>query len=352
MKLKFFLILLLSTFALGQDLDLKRGINVDGILQYPPFESLTEADLDFFATISEAEFDFIRLLVNPKFFISDEIKAYDSLKLALQTAQDHDLKVIIALYLEDDDLLNLLTKSHDQDVYQVFLGRLAAWLHQQKFTSIALELLDEAFDPSRDDCEASEFGVFWQNYLENLVKTIRRGYKNLPLVISGLCFSSPGALMGLEPLTDRQIYYSFHYFEPTLFTQQGTDLYWFWQALDSIPYPADMSLMDRLLELLNRFDASKQAEAERKLRSYANSNFSSEQIFADFQELSDWAASHQVKLFLGAFGVNQRVHPSARQLWLDDVSHAAETLAIPWAVASWQGDYQLWQDAWLWEASR
>ncbi|GGJ39126.1 glycoside hydrolase family 5 protein [Deinococcus roseus] len=315
-------------------LTFQKGVNLEGWLQYPPFEALSKEHLSELQEVQKQGFDFVRVPIDPGFFLDqDSISAFDSLKSLLDTAQQNNLKVILDFFPDEDTLkLPILKEENSFQVYLALLEKFSEWL--KPFPEVALELMDEPFDPSRDDCEPSAF--HWEDLQNQMLSAVRKGNQDLTVVLSGDCFSGMDALMNLTPLQDKRVVYTFHYFERPIFTQQGTDLYGFTEHLKNVPYPASSMNPDQLLKTVPE---EQQSRVKERLEKYQG--FGSETIQREFAEVAAWSKDHQVAVLLGAYGVHQNAPAQDRQQWLQDVQAAAEKHGFAHAVWAWNGDYRM-----------
>jgi endoglucanase len=323
-------------------IQLRRGVNLDAWLQYPPFAALDNSHWPELQAIAQAGFDHVRLPINPQFIIDQQLAGAfsDSLTLFLQKAKANQLKVLVALAPEDELQLPVLQGGAALDVYLVALEKIAQSLANSDPKAVALELMTQPFDPQRDDCEPSGFD--WSGMQNKLLQAARRGAKHLTIVVSGLCYGHPDSLAYLKPLADANLLYSFQYFERNIFAKQGAAAFWLWKELSGIPYPAKSQTIKALLPaLLKRYPEKQRAQAQDKLERYGSSGFDAKVIAKELANAKAWADKNRVRLYLNAFGVRQSAPASDRAQWLGDVRSAAEKLALPWTVWSWQGEYGL-----------
>lgn len=313
-------------------LSLNRGVNLEGLLQYPPFEALDTERLQVLKEVKDAGFDFVRVPINPQFFMDDQSeRATASLKLLLETASGQQLKVVLDVFPEEDTLkLPVLQQENAYPVYLAFLEKMASLLKGQ--SHVALEPMDEPHDPTRDDCEPSAFD--WNGMQGEMLKAIRRGNPTITVVLSGLCYSGMEALQQLQKVNDAAVIYTFHYFERPIFTQQGTDLYPYTPNLKNVPYPASNLPTETLLKNL---PPEQQERARDRLKRYEG--FDKNTILQEFQQVSQWARDNGVQVMLGAYGVHRNAPSADRERWLGDVREVTESLKIPHAVWAWDGEY-------------
>lgn len=189
---------------------------------------------------------------------------------------------------------------------------MSASLSKIDFGKNSLELMNE---PS---CRSPEWPEF-QNYL---YKTARKKSNKLRLVITG-CGGSIDNLLKLDIsnyVGDRYVSYSFHFYEPFIFTHQQN---YYGARFRSIPFPPDL-LTDQ-----NRLDIQSSQKHihdnglisyRGDLRHYLNMGQAVQDITERFKIVAKWSEIHNLKrdqIYVGEFGLNipvldddlRRVHP-------------------------------------------
>jgi hypothetical protein len=177
--------------------------------------------------------------------------------------------------------------------------------------------------------------------------------------LSGACWGGVAGLAGIDPasLADDNVIWSFHSYEPFIFTHQGAG----WTVgpvafLTEIPYPPSRvaeSDVDRLADLaFARAEASALWFADGITREAIRAEIEGYRALPDdvsARDLSaalDWARTHGIppeRLILGEFGViggiaeEASVLPEDRLRFLADKRGAAEAAGVAWSVWSWVG---------------
>jgi len=137
-----------------------------------------------------------------------------------------------------------------------------------------------------------------------------------------------GSLVETEILEDKNVVYSFHFYEPMNFTHQGatwgTD---FWQHLKAIPYP---STPENVRTAINESDPS----VKSIIQSYGQERWNVEKIMARFQIAGEWAQQNKVPVYCGEFGcINWTGAPAgSREAWYHDVKAAIDKHNFGWAI--------------------
>jgi hypothetical protein len=222
----------------------------------------------------------------------------------------------------------------------------------------ALELINEP----RIGCKGADM-TRWQEIVSNLVARVRAGSKTLPVVVSGGCASTPDGLIALDPeaFDDKNVLYTFHYYEPFTFTHQGAQfIQWPDKYLDQVPWPYTRrpveeplkALQERLSELrMGDEDERKQFFAARNnLERYYAARHDAQTIEAKFAKVQEWAVRNHIepnRVIIGEFGVWRRQAglPGAlcvdRAAWIASVRRAAEKNKFSWAFFHVDGPFGL-----------
>ena len=226
---------------------------------------------------------------------------------------------------------------------------------------VALELINEPRLKCKGDDQAR-----WDTLAKTLVDRARKGSADLTLVLTGACVSSFEGLLALDPkkLGDKNIIYTFHFYDPFSFTHQGAQFIpWPDKYLDEVPWPASARPMEQPLEktlqrvaeakidILDRDKASIGAQAN--LKKFYASKADREFIRDRFTRVSEWAKENGLdpaRIFIGEFGVLKKRPGLAgalcedRDRWLKDVRIAAEELGFTWAYFNYDGPFALLVD--------
>jgi len=339
------LLILLSTFltlAHAAPITLKRGVNLEGWMSNPTFRVLENSDLTALEAIKKARFDFVRLPLNPRFFIEARANAPEpraSLERVLGAARKQNLKVVVSLYSEDDTKLEALKGGAARDTYLALLERLGAVLSPYGAAWVAFEPMDEPMDPTRTDCSPSSFD--WNSVQGQFISAARRAAPQLTLLVSGLCYSTLYGLTQMKPLGDKNLIYTFQVVNPLVFTQQGNPINPYWVGLKNIPYPVNETKLRAQIPgmLKNVSDAKQRKYMADALEEYAKSAYGETQIRAELEGAQGWARQQNVSVMLKGFTVHSSAPRADRLRWFRDVRTLAESSKIPWAVWTWTSPY-------------
>lgn len=245
--------------------------------------------------------------------------------------------------------------------YRDVVDKMARFLSKFDPHRVALELFNEppCAAPNRTD---------WPILQKRLFDAARRAAPKLPLVVTGACWGSASALTQLRASDyDDNTLFTFHFYEPHIFTHQGTS-----NKSDSasyvsrLPYPPEASRRDEFIAEFNSriqterslpaADKSRIADHGRKyLNLYFSEKSSKDTMKTLLAGVVSWARQNQVsmkRIWVGEFGVTRDAFgqtgtaPADRQRWLKDARETFEELGIGWAVWNYccqtgiiQGDF-------------
>lgn len=154
------------------------------------------------------------------------------------------------------------------------------------------------------------------------------------VIVGGSDANSYKTLQDLPVYGDKNLLYTFHLYDPLLFTHQGAD--WTsptFQYIDTIPFPWSGNRMPACPAIYNT------------LTGYENvpnlySNYKTDGTIGNVKNCIDmvvtFAKSRNVKLFLGEFGVlYNTVGNDDRCNWHRTVREYAESKGISWTLWDW-----------------
>ncbi|MBN9549924.1 MAG: cellulase family glycosylhydrolase [Alphaproteobacteria bacterium] len=326
---------------------------------WPPFQAQrpvpTPADL---ARLRASGLDFIRLPVDPGPFLAAEAgRRADLMAMlgaAVKAALAADLGVILnvqangATHYWNPDRMVSSTGAPEFARYQVFVGEVAGMLKDMAPGRVALEPVNEP----PQDCSSQA----WPKVQAALLTAARTQAPDLPLLVTGGCGSMVRGLTALDPAPLAQfepVLFTFHFYEPYLFSHQGAP--WMrepvYRALNNVPWPASAGTLEQTLASVRasmakdteRSDEAKKAayaETEKVLKVYFDAQPDRRFIDGYLRQVSDWADSHGIapgRVIMGEFGAlrtdaRYTAAPNPdRARYIADVRQSAEAAGFPWA---------------------
>jgi hypothetical protein len=276
------------------------------------------------------------------------------LHAVIETLHRHRLGVVVTLFPPAPDVgvgmpqLDGLQGPNFQH-YVAIVTRIAAELSTVTSGAVALEPMNEP----QEECRAAS-GADWSAYQEALVADIRRVNPQIPLFLTGGCWSSiEGTVLIDTPLLrDPRNLVSVHFYLPFLFTHQtATWAMPYIAGVIGVPYPASEGSAAqtiaataerfRTLDLPSAAKDAQLAEAGRAIQWYfseAEGPATMEQWMA---KLAAWQAKEGVPsdhIVFTEFGAIKEldggveINRSSRARWLHDASAAFERHGWSWTV--------------------
>ncbi len=183
----------------------------------------------------------------------------------------------------------------------------------------------------------------WSNLQEKIIASMRAAAPAHTIVATGDEWSSIAGLTRLTLSTalknDRNIVYSFHFYEPHTFTHQGAT--WGapnWKHLRDVPFPSTPERIE------NSLAATIHPDGKREVQWYADQRWDSAKVTSMIEEASAWALAQgaPITLYCGEFGVH--APPTRRQdraTWIHHVRGTLEAKKIGWAMWDYSGSFAL-----------
>jgi hypothetical protein len=224
--------------------------------------------------------------------------------------------------------------------YSAMVMRVAAALRGVDPGAVALEAMNEP----QSECRI-RFGTDWTQYQQNMVTRIRSIAPDLPLFLTGGCWSNIEGIVLLDGdlLRDRRNFVSVHFYYPFLFTHQGAT--WTMPYLAGtigVPYPTSAGSLDDTLSLTrDRFKtltlppgadstaAARQAATE--IRKYFAEAQGPAQVADWMSKVAEWQRRQQVdsdRIVFTEFGAMKQtidgveIDRASRARWLHDTAAA------------------------------
>jgi endoglucanase len=307
---------------------LARTANVTRWYRFPLIESegyfkgyLNNGDLKL---LRELGFGAIRLTIAPQYLYSSGDPTPNPTMLSyLDTALDRVIAADIAVIIDIHDEVKTALQSDDKyrEGFVGFWENLAKHLSRRDPEMLFLEVVNE---PLFEDNPES-----WFTLQKRLLAAMRKSAPNHTLIATGTRWSSIDGLLMLTPVADRNVIYTFHFYDPHFFTHQGAT----WagdevRRLRGLPYPnTDARCAKAADALLGR------SEQDLVTRWCQHEKWDFTTIDARIKRAADWGQAYNVPLLLGEFGVYCPNAPAEDRLrWIEDVRKTAEKYNIAWSL--------------------
>ncbi|MEP6900741.1 MAG: glycoside hydrolase family 5 protein [Actinomycetota bacterium] len=176
----------------------------------------------------------------------------------------------------------------------------------------------------------------WRWQAKEIIKVVREIAPKHTLIVGFHDWNSRQALIDSAPFEDQNIIYTFHYYDPFVFTHQGAT--WSSEGLPDIknvPFPWSK---DNKIEV----PASAKGKWVEGLINNYQKDSKAEKMFADLKAAKDWAEKNKVPIFLGEFGSFSKYAGSEdRCRHAETVYSALGKLKIPNAWWEWDGGFNM-----------
>jgi endoglucanase len=284
------------------------------------------------ALIKSMGFDHVRLSVNPQLMMMnhrpDEIPAeyLGYLDAAVKMILDQGLAVVIDLH-PDSDFKARLAKDDSfvqefSDFWRTLARHFSTWDKERVF----FEILNE---PELSD------RYRWYGVQAKLAAAIREGAPQHTMIATGARWSNDDELVFLEPLRDTNVIYTFHFYEPTIFTHQGATWgVYFWHWVRRLHYPSSPESAEKTAAGVP--DAVDRLAVIR----YGQDRWDATRIDAEVAQVANWARQRGVPVVCNEFGVYRDYSESQdREAWIRDVRTALERHDMGWTMWDYSGNF-------------
>jgi endoglucanase len=319
-----------SSLAQQRARHLRRGINLsEWFAQVYDPRGYTKEHLvgwvteDDIALIKSVGFDHVRLSVNPALMLrhnaADRIPPdyLGYLDAAVKMILDHGVAVIIDIHPDSDFKAKLVQRDDEVEQFADFWRALASHYSTYDPEMLYFEILNEPEFRDR---------YRWAGVQAKLAAAIRDGAPKHTIIAAGANWSDIDDLLELTPLSDPNVIYNFHFYDPHTFTHQGAtwgENYWHFET--KLAYPAEMHNAEQV--------ASEQPDRLNRLKvlRYALDHWDGNRIAVEIGQVAEWAKHWNVPLTCNEFGVYRKdSDPQDRARWLHDVRATLERDGIGW----------------------
>lgn len=178
----------------------------------------------------------------------------------------------------------------------------------------------------------------WRKQAEAAIKAIREIDSKHTLIVGFHDWNSRQALIESKPFADKNIIYTFHYYDPFLYTHQGAT--WAGEGLPdvkNVPFPYSKN------QKIETPESAKGKWVEGLINSYKKDS-DAEKMFKDLKAAKDWSIKNNVPIFLGEFGsFTKFTTMEDRCRHAEAVYSALGKLEIPSAWWEWDGGFNMFK---------
>lgn len=304
---------------------LARGINFTNWFRYPARQD----DDQFRAYIDDATlaelrrvgFTFVRLAVQPELML-DGADRPNSRRLgllvgAITRIERQGLGVMVGWHPQT---WHLEQSAVEQQLLQDLWGALAERLRPLDPALTFPEVLNEPVFPKNEPA--------WEALQAKVLARIRAALPRATVVLTGNDWGAIDGLVGLHPVADGNVVYSFHSYDPMVLTTLGgfeSDLDH--TALAHLPFP---------VEGAHACDAAESATAQPRtrdvIRFYCSEHWDPAKLRGLVDRAADWGRRNHVTVVAGEFGASNQLPQATRLAWISAMRRACEADGIGWAL--------------------
>lgn len=313
---------------------LMRGVNLGGYLSQCNHEMehyenwIGKSDID---KIAGRGFDHVRLPVDYQVFQDDDGNTreygYGFVERVVKWCESAGIDVIIDLhkaygydfnFAGDKEQNNLFGSERLQERFVSLWSDIAKRFG--KYKHVAFELLNEVVE--------NENAAPWNKLIARSVKAIREYAKDSVIIYGGICWNSASTLKLLEKPMDSNIVFTFHFYEPLLFTHQKAGWVKNMDMNRVVNYPDSMEHY--------RKETATLSEQGGTLNHIKAQEIGTQLIEELVSQAVDAAKNAGVQLYCGEFGVIDEAPVPDTLRWFEDVDAVFRRNGIGCAVWSYK----------------
>ena len=299
------------------------------------FESRTFNDI-VFETFKEKDFinvkslgaDVIRIPIAFHRFTIDDAHTinptlFNYIDAAVDWAEKHQLYLII----DNHSFHPVNPTEPDIDRILIPVWKQIADRYKDRSKYVIYEVLNE---PHKIDDD------LWGRIQGDAINAIRQIDNTHSIIVGGTEYNSIDKLFTIPKYNDDNLIYTFHFYDPHIFTHQGAT----WNKpslapLSGLAFPFDASTMPELHE------SFKDTWVEHSLKSYeADSKY--EKLNATLDKVLEFSKERSVPVFCGEFGVFMIQSPvDSRARWYQFICDALNKRDISWTCWDYYGGFGL-----------
>ena len=327
---------------------LKKGINIGGWL------SQCEPSIDHYETfihesdfkkIKELGFDHVRIPVDYNLVEEEDGTYTDGFKYidrAITWAKNNNLNMILDLHetygfvFDDESKVEFFSNRSVRErffkLWEEFSNRYAKYKDMLVF-----ELLNEV--------TKEEFGPIWNETIIEAVSRIRKIDKDILIIFGGTRNNSLSDLVKLPIINDKNLIYTFHCYEPLIFTHQGA----YWIKNMPLDFRIDFPLKKEDVIKAKNGPLKKVYEAWGGEEGMYFGLSEDDYVNNVFEKLFDGAVSfakkYNLTLYCGEYGVINLADVNAKVRWYKEIHKVLEKYNIGRALWSYKEmDYGIIDD--------
>lgn len=318
-----------------------KGVNLGGWLsQYPVFDHdhftsfITRNDVN---TIASWGMDHVRLPLDYPVLESDDAvgkyheRGFQYIDDCIEWCEAAGLGIVIDLHHAPGYSFNNTLQAETMHLNSLFLDPATQSRFVDLWTAIVnrykkvkipvlFELLNEVVLPDSEP---------WNDLAQRTVNTLQRIAPECHLVIGSNNYNAASELKNLSFIDDPSIHYTFHFYEPFLFTHQKA----YWSDIvkeydQDLVYPGEFVNLEEFL--------SRAPEYRGGFAWLINKPLDQELMYEFLQPALDFKQDTDCDLYCGEYGVIESADPQSRRHWHADLLYKLKEHSIGGAVWSYK----------------
>ena len=281
-----------------------QGVNLSGLEK--TWNSDINLRFNYFKNVmkqlKKKDIEQIRIPVDLDHFINDKSeKQVNNFKRLVykinKYARRKDFTIIWANFNHDLTHENFNEKT--KTIHRLWLSFMDFIKYDKSFTKVHFEIVNEP------ELYPSE----WNKVSRIIIEEIRSVYPDVKVIIGSSNYNSIYELSRMKPLPFSNVIYSFHFYEPFIFTHQGTKWTGDENATIGIPFPYDSSQMPKLsLKARN-------TDGEINFKNYKYTG-NLKALVDKLHIVKTWKEKHNVKVWCTEYGVTKNADEKSRSTYL------------------------------------
>lgn len=331
---KIIFLIFINNYLMAQQVPFQKGINLTGWFQVGSTTQIqvNKYTKEDFEQIKSLGCDVIRLPINLHFMTNGTPNyVIDTLFFTfLDRAVDWAEELQMHLILDNHTFDPVADTDPNVGIILEKVWKQMATHYKDRSNYIYYEVLNEPHGLSNAQWNVIQQGVI------NAIRTIDTKHT---IIVGATNFNSYNDLQNLPVYSDNNLIYTFHFYDPFIFTHQGAT----WVSpsmlpLANVPFPYQANQMPTLPSVLNGTWVGS-----------AFNNYANEGTVAKVKELIDIAVAFKnqrnVPVYCGEFGVYiPNSQNNDRVFWYEAVRAYLEEKDIAWTVWDYHGGFGLFEE--------
>lgn len=172
----------------------------------------------------------------------------------------------------------------------------------------------------------------WEKVAVEIISNIRQKNEGVPLIVGATNSNSMFELSRTMPFSFNNIIYTFHFYEPYIFTHQGTEWTGNQHSTKGIPYP----FQEGNMPIINPKAIGTSGEINFRDYYLTGNRVALEDKIS---QISNWAKNYEVELWCTEYGVTINSDVNSRITYLRDLSEVLKNYRIPGFIWEWEGNF-------------